>query len=95
MPTAAAIGLVEEAEFAEITIELQTDDLLVLYTDGVTEAENLQNQQFGRDRLLELSRQVDHASVGDVVQKIKLELEEFSAGKPPADDITIVICKIG
>ena len=95
LPTAAAIGLVEEAEFDEKTIELQTDDLLVLYTDGVTETENLQNQQFGRDRLLKMSRQADHVSVRDVVQRIKLGLEEFSAGKPPADDITIVICKIG
>jgi sigma-B regulation protein RsbU (phosphoserine phosphatase) len=40
-PTGAAIGLIEEAEFAEKTIELQEEDLLVLYTDGVTEALNL------------------------------------------------------
>ena len=94
LPTAAAIGLVEEAEFSEKTIKLQAEDLLVLYTDGLTEAVNLQNQQFGRNRLLELSRQVDNASVKDVVQKIKLGLEEFSAGKPLADDTTIVICKV-
>jgi len=93
-PTGAAIGLVEEAEFAEKTIELQKEDLLVLYTDGVTEAANLQNQEFGRERLIKLSRQANDAPVKQVVQEIRQSLEEFSEGKPLADDTTIVICKI-
>ncbi len=93
-PTAAAIGLVEDAEFAEKTIELQEDDLLVLYTDGVTEAVDLQNQEFGRERLIKLSRQVNYTPVGDVVQRIRCGLEEFTGNKPLADDTTIVICKI-
>jgi len=86
--------LVEEAKFAEKTIDLQKDDLLVLYTDGVIEAVNLQNQQFGRKRLETLIRQVERMPVTDVIQKIRLSLEEFSDGKPLADDTTIVICKI-
>ena len=93
-PTGTAIGLVEEAQFAEKTIDLQKDDLLVLYTDGVTEAVNLQNQEFGRDRLIKLSQQVNNVSVKKVVQEIRHGLEEFSEGKPLADDTTIVICKI-
>jgi len=93
-PTAAAVGLVEEAEFAEKTIELQKEDLLVLYTDGVTEAVNLQNQEFGRERLIKLSRQANNAPVKQVVQEIRQGLEEFSEGRPFADDTTIVICKI-
>jgi sigma-B regulation protein RsbU (phosphoserine phosphatase) len=62
-PTGAAIGLVEEAEFAEKTIELHEEDLLVLYTDGVTEAVNLQNQEFGRERLIKLSEQAINGPV--------------------------------
>jgi sigma-B regulation protein RsbU (phosphoserine phosphatase) len=93
-PTGAAIGLVEEAEFAEKTIELQKEDLLVLYTDGITEAVNLQNQEFGRERLETLIRQVEHLPVKEVIQKIRLSLEEFTEGKPLADDTTLVICKI-
>jgi len=57
-PTGAAIGLVEEAAFNEKTIELQQKDLLVMYTDGVTEAVNPKNQEFGRDRLAKLSQQL-------------------------------------
>jgi len=93
-PTGAAIGLIEEAEFGENTIELQNGDLLVLYTDGVTEAVNLQYQEFGRERLVKLSRQVNNTPVKEVVQEIRQGLEEFSEGKPLADDTTIVICKI-
>jgi len=93
-PKGAAIGLVEEAKFAEKTIELQKEDLLVLYTDGITEAVNLQNQEFGRERLIKLSQQVNNAPVKKVVQEIRQGLEEFSEGKPLADDTTIVICKI-
>ena len=93
-PTGAAIGLVEEAEFAEKTIELHEEDLLVLYTDGVTEAVNLQNQEFGRERLIKLIQQVNNASAKQVVQEIRQGLGEFSEGKPLADDTTIVICKI-
>jgi sigma-B regulation protein RsbU (phosphoserine phosphatase) len=93
-PTGAAIGLVEEAAFAEKTIELQEEDLLVLYTDGITEAVNPQNREFGRERLIKMSQRVNNAPVEKVVHEIRHGLEEFSEGKPLADDTTIVICKI-
>jgi len=93
-PTGAAVGLIEEAEFGENTIELQNGDLLVLYTDGVTEALNLQNQEFGRERMIKLSQQVNTLPVKEIVQEIRQGLEEFSEGKPLADDTTLVVCKI-
>ena len=93
-PTGAAIGLVEEAKYREETIKLQKDDLLVLYTDGVTEAANAQNQEFGRDRLGSLCRQKNQMPVKDVLQEIRSDLEVFREGKPLADDTTIVVCRI-
>ena len=93
-PTGAAIGLVEEAEFEEAVIDLQKGDLIVLYTDGVTEAMNKQNQQFGRERLETLIRRAERMPVKDVIQEIKLSLEEFSGGRALADDTTIVIGRI-
>jgi sigma-B regulation protein RsbU (phosphoserine phosphatase) len=93
-PTGAAIGLVEKSKFGEKTIDLQEGDLLVLYTDGVTEAMNTHNQQFGRERLETLVRQLEHMPVKEVIQKIRLNLEEFSEGKPLDDDTTIVVSRI-
>ena len=86
--------MVEEAEFGEKTIDLQEGDLLVLYTDGVTEAVNIHNQAFGRERLETLIRQVERMPVKVVVQKIRRSLEEFGEGKPLADDTTIVVYRI-
>ena len=93
-PTGAAIGLAEEADFGEKTIKLQKEDLLMLYTDGVTEAVNSKNQEFGRERLTVLSRQVNSLHVKEIMQEIKLGLEEFREGQPLTDDTTIVVCKI-
>jgi len=93
-PTGAAIGLVEKAEFGEKTIDLQEGDLLVLYTDGVTEAMNIHNQQFGRERLETLIRQVENFPVREVIQKIRISLEQFCDGKPLADDTTIMVCRV-
>ena len=93
-PTGAAIGLVEEANLAEKTIELQEQDLLVMYTDGVTEVVNCKNQEFGRKRLAKLSQQVNNIPVKNLIQEIRKSLEGFSEGKPLVDDTTIVICRI-
>ena len=66
----------------------------MLYTDGVTEAMNTKNQQFGRKRLETLVRQAEQMPVKEVIQKIRLSLEEFSEGKPLDDDTTIVVSRI-
>lgn len=94
LPTGAAIGLVEEARFGENTVKLQEEDLLVMYTDGVTEAVDPQNHEFGRKRLAELSRQADDIPAKQVVQVIRQNLARFSEGRPFKDDITIVVCRV-
>jgi sigma-B regulation protein RsbU (phosphoserine phosphatase) len=93
-PTAAAVGLVEDALFAERTIALEGEDLLVMYTDGVTEAVNRQDQAFGRERLGRLARQAQRKPVQAVVQDIRQDLEEFCQGMPLTDDTTLVIGKV-
>lgn len=93
-PTGAAIGLVEEADFDEDRLDLQEGDLLVLYTDGVTEAVNGNDQAFGRERLASLVRIIDHLPAREVVNQIRQGLEEFSEGRPFVDDTTFVVCRI-
>ena len=93
-PTGPAIGLVEEATFEEGTIDLNKGDLLVLYTDGVTEAVNPQNEEFGVRRLQEVIKSQSQGSAEELMQSLRDALEVYIEGKPPEDDLTIVIGKI-
>lgn len=93
-PTGAAIGLVEEFQFEAETVTLSPGDILLLYTDGVTEAINPQEEEFGQERLVELVRHGSHWSAQELIQELRHRLQVFSHGQPLADDITIVACKI-
>jgi sigma-B regulation protein RsbU (phosphoserine phosphatase) len=92
-PTGPAIGLVEEIEFREETTKLQPGDILLLYTDGVTEAFNAQNEQFGQERLATIVGQGTSLPAGELIRVIRQELQEFTDGRPLADDTTIVVYK--
>ncbi len=92
-PTGAAIGLVEEFQFEAETVTLAPGDILLLYTDGVTEAMNPQEEEFGQERLAELVRQDSNRSAQKLVGAVRHRLQAFTHGQAPADDTTIVACK--
>jgi sigma-B regulation protein RsbU (phosphoserine phosphatase) len=93
-PTGAAVGLIEEAEFYETTIDLEVGDLLVMYTDGVTEAINHRYEQFGNNRLIEIIEPLHGYPPVDVLRKIRLGLDRFTGGHPHEDDITVITARI-
>jgi sigma-B regulation protein RsbU (phosphoserine phosphatase) len=93
-PTGAAIGLAEEFQFGSETVNLVPGDVLLFYTDGITEAMNPQGEGFGQDRLAELVRQGSHLSAQEVVRNARFQLQEFTHGQPLADDTTIIVCKV-
>jgi sigma-B regulation protein RsbU (phosphoserine phosphatase) len=92
-PTGAAIGLIEEFQFGVETVTLAPGDILFLYTDGVTEAINPQEEEFDEERLAELVRQGSNWSAQELVREVRHRLQEFTHGQPLADDTTIVACK--
>lgn len=94
MPTTAAIGLIEEFEPGLETVMLAQGDLLLLYTDGVTEAINPAEEEFGQERLAALVRQAAGSPARVVVQALRQGLQEFIQGQPLADDTTIVVAKL-
>ena len=75
------------------TIQLAEDDILLLYTDGITEAMNSRRQLFGEERLLKVIREYGHLRVKPFIEKVKLELYSFTEGQPQYDDITLVAIK--
>lgn len=93
-PTGAAIGLVEEFQITTATVKLTQGDILLLYTDGVTEAINAEEEQFGRERLAALVDQGADLSAKELVQSLRQEVQAFAKGQPLADDTTIMAAKI-
>ncbi|OPX24766.1 MAG: hypothetical protein B1H05_04640 [Candidatus Cloacimonas sp. 4484_140] len=75
------------------TIQLAEDDILILYTDGITEAMNNRREMFGEERLLQVIREYGHLSTEDFVEKLKDEIHSFTEGFEQNDDITLVAIK--
>jgi sigma-B regulation protein RsbU (phosphoserine phosphatase) len=93
-PTGPAIGLVEVNEFGQGELSLQPGDLLVLFTDGVIEAANPENELFGTEHLVEVVQRLHNSSPREVILGIRKTVEEFIENSPLADDITLVVCRI-
>jgi sigma-B regulation protein RsbU (phosphoserine phosphatase) len=93
-PTGPALGLVEAMVYSEASISLQPGDVLLLYTDGVTEAANPKNELLGQGRLAARVAEASGRSAGELIQLVRQELQRFTAGRPLEDDTTIVVCKL-
>ena len=87
-----AVAVSEEFPYQEAVLQLQPGDRLFLFTDGVTEAFNAQQQEFGEPRLVELLGQQfsDEQSPGQLNQAVLRGVRAFEDGAPQADDITCV-----
>jgi phosphoserine phosphatase RsbU/P len=89
--TAVPVGLLEQAEFSVAEEQLQRGDKVVIYTDGVTEAQNRQGEFFGRKRLLDMVAAHAGESCGAIHDAIHAAVAAFTEGAPQADDITVLV----
>jgi sigma-B regulation protein RsbU (phosphoserine phosphatase) len=87
------LGIVAMAPYAEQRINLSRGDLLVLYSDGVTEANNADYDEFGEERFIEVLRRNRLQPAEAIAEAVTNALTAFAAGAPPADDITLVVAK--
>ncbi len=74
-------------------VKLKKDDMLVIYTDGVTEAMNEAREQYGEDRLLALIKTCGKKSPDEFIDMLNEDIREFTGGYPQNDDITVVAVK--
>ncbi len=74
-------------------LTLKQDDMLVIYTDGITEAMNPAREQFGEPRLLTAIKKLGHLTAQEFAQALDQEIAEFTAGALQNDDITLVAIK--
>jgi len=94
-PAGPALGILPDAEFSEERITLSPGDLLVLYTDGITESINARGEEYGRERLVDLALRNRGRCAREVLDLIKADVADHAAGMPQFDDITLVVLKVG
>ncbi len=87
------LGMLPEYPYEEDTISIQPGEIVVIYSDGVTEAENLLEDQFGEERLMRLISENKDLSSNELMKKIYDEVKKFEGNKDQEDDITLVIIK--
>jgi serine phosphatase RsbU (regulator of sigma subunit) len=87
------LGAFENIELEEKRIDVAPGDVLVFYTDGVTEAINHQVQEFGMPKLREVIAAHATASASQVLKSILTAVDTFAGEAPPFDDLTMVVVK--
>ena len=90
---APALGLMKNAPYAEQYAELQPGDLMLLYSDGLTEARDEQEAFFGHQRLLDLLPSFRGLSAEAVGRRLLDEVEGFAGDAPPSDDLSMIVVR--
>jgi PAS domain S-box-containing protein len=93
MPTGIVLGAVENREFFSRTITIGPGDVVVMYTDGVTEAINAREELFGEERLGAIIRNNAHRSSREILDQILHGVQEFTGDMPQFDDITLLVIR--
>jgi serine phosphatase RsbU (regulator of sigma subunit) len=85
------LGMFDFASYQSRTFRLDQGDILVVYSDGLTDAQNQQEEMFGEERLLRIIRQEAPSGSHALEQKFLKAIAEFTQGMPQTDDITFVV----
>ena len=89
------LGIFEEQNYSPRCVEIKSGDTILFYTDGVTEAFNRREEEFGDARLINTLKNMKHVSAKEKVNTLHGRVLGFTGGLPPADDLTIMVldCK--
>jgi serine phosphatase RsbU (regulator of sigma subunit)/pSer/pThr/pTyr-binding forkhead associated (FHA) protein len=87
------VGLFEMAPYSVDSLELKPGDTMVIYSDGVTEAQNLAGEEFGEGRLVQVMQENHLGSAENVLDKIIAAVKHFAHGAEQYDDVTALVVK--
>jgi sigma-B regulation protein RsbU (phosphoserine phosphatase) len=88
------VGMLAVGRYDEISVDLQPGDLVVLTSDGVLDAQNREQQEYGRERLGLIIRDSCALPVQQVIEAIARDVQMFTAGAPQFDDQTILVFRV-
>lgn len=87
------LGIVPDISLQENQVSIEPGDVLILYTDGVTEPINANEEEFGLERLLEVLASNHHRPCGEIVSRIRAAVSRFAGDQPEFDDYTLMSLK--
>jgi sigma-B regulation protein RsbU (phosphoserine phosphatase) len=88
------VGMFPEMVYEEATVELCPGDVLLAFTDGVPEAHNPENEEFGEERLQLLLRQAAHLPADEISGRISAEMKDWIRDAEQYDDLTFIVMKM-
>lgn len=88
------VGLLPFAPYTEQAIVLEPGDVLLLYTDGISEAMTKDDEEWGEERMIVAARAAQYRSAGEVLDTIFAAADTFTAGAPQHDDMTLLVLKL-
>jgi phosphoserine phosphatase RsbU/P len=88
------VGMFPETDYEEATVELFPGDVLLAFTDGVPEAHNPENEEFGEERVQALLRQTAHLPADEISARIAAEMNNWIRDAEQYDDLTFIVMKV-
>ncbi|MGB8658528.1 MAG: SpoIIE family protein phosphatase [Candidatus Zixiibacteriota bacterium] len=88
------IGIDKEKTYAEESLEIQTGDVLILFTDGVVESLNPRDEEFGRKNLIRVVEESKDLNAAEIAKRVLAALRDFVLGLPLTDEFTLAVAKI-
>ncbi|MBI4161731.1 MAG: PP2C family protein-serine/threonine phosphatase, partial [Acidobacteria bacterium] len=90
---AMALGFVSAATYRETRVRLVPGDVVLMFTDGITEATGPEGEQFGEERLEDLTRSHRDGTAEEIRRAILAAVAAFCGDRPPGDDLTLLVLK--
>ena len=92
--TGMLMGISPETKFGKVTVPLQRGDVLVVYSDGITEAISESEEFYGEERLKDLIRPIADRSPAIISEAVFSDLAIFTGERPQSDDITLIVLRV-
>jgi serine phosphatase RsbU (regulator of sigma subunit) len=90
----AVVGLLPNFPYTQATVQLEVGDLLLAFTDGISEAMNSADEEWGEERLIETSKSCEAMSAAEILARLVQGADEFAAGAPQHDDMTLIVVRV-
>jgi sigma-B regulation protein RsbU (phosphoserine phosphatase) len=88
------VGLFRDFPYRQTSLQLEPSDILVAFTDGISEAMNSADEEFDEERLIESIKTCNSRCAADMITSILERVDAFTAGAPQHDDMTLVVVRV-